>query len=372
MKARRRARSWLLALIAWGAAGCDESSDMDSACRKACATAETCGFLPSALGGADKPVQNCSARCTQSQLDQDEVLPTILDCLNRGAPDTVDWCSADSRCEQARLCMNQTLPTTTLGRASARISLRLIDESVPCDSEAGAACRSECLATGCADGKGSPTCAWVSCDGSQTLDRSLAEEYCVKQRIAAITFYVQRGQTKERTRTQTCLDALTSATQIDDIAPGVVHAGVEISGQFDLDGGIASTGPAVEGTTSIMEDCRTLHSGKLTLRAAEISVVTLALHASSACSRLGRCEKLQCDDNDDNDYDGFKDCSDPDCACAARVEICNDRLDNDADSQIDCQDSDCSTFPACLTQDAGPRVTPAELPPPPPSLPSKG
>lgn len=62
-----------------------------------------------------------------------------------------------------------------------------------------------------------------------------------------------------------------------------------------------------------------------------------------------------CNDNIDNDNDGYTDCQDSDCAlyCAPpEIEtICNDGIDNDNDGQIDCNDGDCYYSTYC-TQDS--------------------
>ena len=62
-----------------------------------------------------------------------------------------------------------------------------------------------------------------------------------------------------------------------------------------------------------------------------------------------------CDDELDNDSDGYVDCEDQDCqeleSCLPKVEtVCDDELDNDFDKLIDCDDEDCKEDQACVTE----------------------
>jgi photosystem II stability/assembly factor-like uncharacterized protein len=67
---------------------------------------------------------------------------------------------------------------------------------------------------------------------------------------------------------------------------------------------------------------------------------------------IGR-ETEMCDDNYDNDGDGFANCADSDChespACQdLTVEECQDGQDNDRDLLTDCDDNDCSQAHNCI------------------------
>lgn len=58
-------------------------------------------------------------------------------------------------------------------------------------------------------------------------------------------------------------------------------------------------------------------------------------------------EAAQCDDNQDNDGDGFIDCQDTDCVfnplCPfGATEVCDDFFDDDGDGLVDCADPDCA------------------------------
>ncbi|MBM4372983.1 MAG: hypothetical protein FJ098_15120, partial [Deltaproteobacteria bacterium] len=57
-----------------------------------------------------------------------------------------------------------------------------------------------------------------------------------------------------------------------------------------------------------------------------------------------------CDNEIDDDGDGFVDCIDWDCdddpACAAFQEVCTGGSDEDGDSFVDCDDFDCENDPA--------------------------
>ena len=61
-----------------------------------------------------------------------------------------------------------------------------------------------------------------------------------------------------------------------------------------------------------------------------------------------------CTDGEDNDYDAFVDCQDPNCfdhqECSNQVSteyFCADREDNDSDGYVDCEDSDCAEDHYC-------------------------
>jgi len=56
-----------------------------------------------------------------------------------------------------------------------------------------------------------------------------------------------------------------------------------------------------------------------------------------------------CDDGQDNDCNGTRDCGDPACADdpACAIEVCDDGADNDGDGAVDCDDEDCLDDEAC-------------------------
>jgi hypothetical protein len=60
-----------------------------------------------------------------------------------------------------------------------------------------------------------------------------------------------------------------------------------------------------------------------------------------------------CNDDIDNDGDGYTDCFDSECntdpACAAAQEICNNGIDDDGDGAVDCADTQCATAANCQT-----------------------
>ena len=57
-----------------------------------------------------------------------------------------------------------------------------------------------------------------------------------------------------------------------------------------------------------------------------------------------------CDNEIDDDGDGFIDCDDFDCPPCEGGEICDDGIDNDGDSYIDCNDFDCSGDSSCPSE----------------------
>lgn len=95
------------------------------------------------------------------------------------------------------------------------------------------------------------------------------------------------------------------------------------------------------------------------------SECTNALNCTAQCGN-GQCEAGEtatscpadcsvaneiCNNQMDDDGDGFTDCDDADCtsdpACQGSGEICNNQIDDDGDGSIDCADSDCTSDPAC-------------------------
>ncbi len=75
------------------------------------------------------------------------------------------------------------------------------------------------------------------------------------------------------------------------------------------------------------------------------------------CADADRCFIAEiCDNGSDDDGDGWRDCSDPDCErreiCRSRPTetLCNDRVDNDGDGTIDCADRDCLGASLCGTE----------------------
>jgi hypothetical protein len=60
--------------------------------------------------------------------------------------------------------------------------------------------------------------------------------------------------------------------------------------------------------------------------------------------------EANCNDEGDDDGDGFADCGDSDCSgdplCAGE-EICTNGVDDDLDTSVDCADTDCGPQPGC-------------------------
>jgi len=66
-------------------------------------------------------------------------------------------------------------------------------------------------------------------------------------------------------------------------------------------------------------------------------------------SELCRSVPLEiCDNGIDDDLDGFADCNDMDCTAGCEyLEICDNNIDDDGDSFIDCDDQDCIFSQLC-------------------------
>lgn len=64
----------------------------------------------------------------------------------------------------------------------------------------------------------------------------------------------------------------------------------------------------------------------------------------------------RCDNDVDDDGDGYVDCDDGDCdfdvACED-LEVCTNGVDDDGDGDVDCADLDCLTAQGCLPEDCG-------------------
>ncbi|MBL9028703.1 MAG: hypothetical protein JNL21_41305 [Myxococcales bacterium] len=72
----------------------------------------------------------------------------------------------------------------------------------------------------------------------------------------------------------------------------------------------------------------------------------------SPTTSTGTGFEADCQDQQDDDYDGLTDCEDADCAMAEAClspEICQNGADDDQDGYLDCEDSDCPPCPATET-----------------------
>jgi protein TonB len=82
----------------------------------------------------------------------------------------------------------------------------------------------------------------------------------------------------------------------------------------------------------------------------------------------------RCDNDIDDDENGFTDCDDAACTkqpksdIACRIEVCTNGIDDDEDGLTDCQDPDCNTSPmhaSCLIELPPPPIEVKFEPPPP-------
>lgn len=105
-------------------------------------------------------------------------------------------------------------------------------------------------------------------------------------------------------------------------------AGVEDSSRSRTD----DVGSGTEDTADLVEDV------------AQETVEDVAEEIAEDIPQEPAVESI-CDDNEDNDGDGLRDCADPDCE--DQCEICTDLIDNDGDVLIDCDDPDCSRDESC-------------------------
>jgi hypothetical protein len=116
----RRRLGLLLAGLVSACAGLNTGSD--DGCAKTCATAYTCGFLPSILGygpDAEVAVTDCERRCKQSPREDLAVL-RILECLQGTADvpaDVLGW------------CLDADAPAYTTGLDCAAAASCLLDAS---------------------------------------------------------------------------------------------------------------------------------------------------------------------------------------------------------------------------------------------------
>lgn len=76
------------------------------------------------------------------------------------------------------------------------------------------------------------------------------------------------------------------------------------------------------------------------------------------CDGAAACIETECNDSVDNDGDGSTDCRDFDCfeADACTETNCSDGADDDGDGTVDCRDFDCTDDMACTENDCGDSV----------------
>jgi len=125
-------RRLVLGLVGLASACAGFNVGSDEGCAAACATAHTCGFLPSELGyGADSAaaVADCERRCKQSPRGEDDIVK-ILSCLDgtwQATSEPTAWCTdgeADLVCATASLCMSTEFPGGRLeGDVHVEVSL---------------------------------------------------------------------------------------------------------------------------------------------------------------------------------------------------------------------------------------------------------
>lgn len=131
-----RLRRALLGLFGLASACAGFNVGSDEGCVEACATAHSCGFLPSGLGyGADSElaIADCERRCGQSPRDGE--IGQILSCLDGSweAPEELDaWCVDDPEsalvgdltCASASQCLSSEFPGGRLqGDVHVEVSL---------------------------------------------------------------------------------------------------------------------------------------------------------------------------------------------------------------------------------------------------------
>lgn len=179
----RALRRFSLALAGFASACAGFYVGSIEGCADACATAFTCGFLPSALGyGPNKEaaVADCERRCGQSPRDDDEI-GLILGCLDGswGAPDDVTaWCvdaevGGDLTCATAALCLATEFKGNHLvGDVGLEVSLISFTDFVTYFSD-------DALA-GLYTEQTSPlsSCARTLCGADDCTDDSIGEEVC--------------------------------------------------------------------------------------------------------------------------------------------------------------------------------------------------
>lgn len=114
---------WLLALVGLASACAGFKVGSDEGCESACATAHTCGFLPSGLGfGVDSAaaIADCERRCGQSPREVGDI-GTILSCLDgswEASEEVTAWCTdagagalaGDVTCATASKCLASEFP----------------------------------------------------------------------------------------------------------------------------------------------------------------------------------------------------------------------------------------------------------------------
>ncbi|MFN7146152.1 MAG: hypothetical protein ACK4YP_20440, partial [Myxococcota bacterium] len=122
---------------------------------------------------------------------------------------------------------------------------------------------------------------------------------------------------------------------------------VLIAREPDCSGTELSCHDSVDGTDT---------SSAITLSLAIGQSVTLVVDGVDGASgryvlNVGASAETVCDDEVDEDADGYLDCDDLDClghsACRPPETVCSDGVDEDGDAAADCLDDDCAADPLC-------------------------
>ena len=144
----------------------------------------------------------------------------------------------------------------------------------------------------------------------------------------------------------------------DDVCRWSAFVGWTGSGTFYLDGDQDTYGDTTQFTTA--PGCSPPANYVLPDGDCNDSDEKIHPGAPDVCDGIdSNCNQLDCDveticDNDfDDDGDGFTDCNDSSCAndpvCASGSEICDNGKDDDEDGFTDCKDADCANDPVCPT-----------------------
>lgn len=198
-----------------------------------------------------------------------------------------------------------------------------LDDDAGTETDAGtaAACPEEDLGS---------TVGSVVASGTTAGASDSASPSCISASYAPDVAHVFTAPAAARYRFDTQGSALDTVLYVLE---GDGCSGAELACNDDVGGGLFSSAVEVD-----------LVAGE------QVTVVVDAWYSGSGGYVLNvEATEANCDDDVDDDSDGYVDCRDSDCdgASVCIESICDDSIDNEDDGLTDCADSDCADAAAC-------------------------
>ena len=281
------------------------SVTQQGSCSQACATAATCGLLPSPLGGGSDGVGNCTQRCELTDLATGA---PVISCLtsadvgsSQGSPSDL-WCGAQPACATAASCLSPLgpglVPLSTVSVAAYAGPLGAYDTG-SCSPDASAPPSNEFT----------PPEAMTWCN-------PFTEVIPFIQQVTGYTFGASVP----------CSVALTQTTPFESQPAGAIRAGFEIFGTIPGDASVVRDAGAGSPRPQF---CWVFHGDRVLAVSGMPVTIGVPISEAPPTSAPAECEHSE--------------------------TACSDGIDNDGDGAIDCQDLKCIVFSVCATHpvDAG-------------------